>query len=218
MFRISRKLAMWMLILVTSVSCGSYAKDGGHSLTSRSPNGEYKVLLKETTQSDGNREARFDLLKYDQLRLKDEPLWSGREWDGTFSGGHPDVDWVSGNAIFFGHNVRTQQTQNDMIEIVNNSQMSFRYFGINTGRQNVYLLFDFIPGAKLILSTEPQTDKDADFSEISYWGKLDNGHTLNRGVADFDIKGQYKNPAHYKIIIAEEGVSVTSLNGFKQLK
>lgn len=217
MLEIKGGLAISLVALLGTASCIFVPRDESYSIERVSPNGVYTIRLKESLTDPDRWESRLDLLRSGKPMIENQLFSSLRKWDGPFIDAHPKSEWVNDSVFMLGQNSISRGLENDVIEIENNGSENFRYFVVNTGRQNMYVLFNFGRGDQMTLSTQPQTEANADFSEFNYWGKMEQGRELRQGVAGFRIMGQYRNPAHYKITITDSGVVITSLEGFDRM-
>jgi hypothetical protein len=126
-----------------------------------------------------------------------------------------DSEWLSENILRLGSRDIKKDQQYDLIEVRNNSGSVLSYAlisGIGTISGEKFLLFDLKPSESIQLKIFAQTDNGGDYSRIQFMGKVENQH--NKVISSekmFKIKGKYKSPSHYTIIINDSNVEIKSL-------
>ncbi|HEV7396132.1 MAG TPA: hypothetical protein VGN86_06445 [Pyrinomonadaceae bacterium] len=201
-------VCLMLLFVLTGWACGWERNHPAFRLSSDSPHKVYQLQLREELEDNGKHRVVMSLKKNGAVKFADEPLYGGSKWDARFERLFPEHNWVMESVVHFGHKTSTPPERNDVIDITNNSKNSVSYLSVLTGSQDSFLLFDLEPGATVHVSAEPQTDRKADFSEFTYWAKLNDGTV--RGNSAFNIRGKYTGPSHYVVSVTDAGVFISS--------
>lgn|ERR1700741_3916704 len=176
--------------------------------TTVSPDKTFSVQMRERVETDGGRDLILDVMKSNQPFFKDIVYYHGTSLDGSFFRMFPKTKWVSASVLWFGR-TNTRDDLKDHVTVVSESSSSIRFLTVNSPAES-FLILDLPPGGKVDLKAAPQSDKTADISGFSCLAFLDDGTTRKR-AANFNIRGLYKGPSHYNIILTDGGITVTSI-------
>lgn len=215
-----------LCIAAIAVSCGWVTYDGTKSnlLVTESPNKTYKVVLEKgrgTPDVDSTRDdeivVRFSAAERGTSLVSKELLYSADSLDRPFEILFPNHLWISESALRFGEDLSRSQVRPDEIKVLNETDQRITYLRINSGKYEMFLLFEINPNTNMTLSTQAQTDTVSDLSWISGTGRFEDGKILPEEGKNFYIRGKYSGPAHYAIIIRKEGIIIQS-EEFEALK
>jgi hypothetical protein len=187
------------------------------AITTTSPNKTYTVQLNEQVSAStapfgvpNDHGVKFKLSKSGQLIIQNEWLYRGDSLDSRFGDLFPQYNWVSNSIIRFGGGDINTPSQSDEVKVTNETDELITYLAIIIEKQEMFLIFDLQPHYTITLSVHPQTDQRMDSSWINCWGKFKDDKAVPQKGVNFRIRGKYKGPAHYSIIIRETGVAITS--------
>lgn len=219
MWVISSSKVLLLCLSVLTVSCGwfVYKSDSSYSLTTESPDRTYKVVLKQETGTGKVNPAReaearigFNVTKGGTSIVSKELLYSGDSLDMPFETLYPQHSWVSESVLRFGEELPGFKAQHDEIKVHNQTNRSLTYLRVNSGKYEMFLLFELKPNSTVILPTRAQPSVESDLSWISSVGKFEHGVPLKEEGKNFYIRGKYNGPAHYSILIREDGITILS--------
>ncbi len=200
-------------VLVVKLRRNSYPEKW--RIITTSPNNVYLVRLEGETVSPsqpyyghGNHKVSFSVLKQGLAIVTDEPLYQGDEYDDLFLNLYPIHEWVSDSTLRFGEKDILTRSQHDKIIVSNNSDQSIKYLGVNFGVSELFIIVELPPGKTIQLYTQPQTDKQSDFSGITCFTKIDDRYVEKS--AGFNIRGQYKGAATYYIDVEGPKINIRS--------
>jgi hypothetical protein len=189
------------------------------AFSTASPDHTYTIQLKEHADRyllpihlgpRESNEVRFSLLKEGRALVKNAGLWSGDRYGGRFLDALPEHKWLSDSILRFGDKDTIPQELHDEILISNSSSKTISYLRVGAWPAEIFLLINLEPGAVRRLAAYPQSDQGSDASWVSCYGRWEDGKDIPIEGMNFDIRGRYKGPAHYCIVIKGEGVQIES--------
>jgi hypothetical protein len=195
----------------------------GFALTATSPDQSYTVELKEhvkdlsaTSSGEVIHTVWMNVFRGNQPILKDVALYGGDSYDDRFFDLFPEYNWASNSIIHFGSKNNDSPSLYDEVTIWNETNRAVSYLRVVVEKNEMFLLFDIQPKSSVRLLTHAQTNQGRDYSWIGVEGKLDNKDIPHYGL-NFRVLDLNKNPAHYYIIIKNEGLTICSkeFEGFK---
>jgi hypothetical protein len=140
---------------------GGIFKNDFH-IETRSPQGTYRLVFEgkadsRNSRSIGSSSERVILtvFKGQSVYFVKTPFFGEDGFDLHFKGAYPVVQWVNNFTLRMGGNLSAQPFV-DEIRISNGTKEEFGVVEIFYGRSERFLIFDFEPGAHLVLSASPQ--------------------------------------------------------------
>jgi hypothetical protein len=216
-------------VVIVPILLLSYARfvrqaPSSHKIVAVSPDGLLKVSLVEEII-----EKKPELLNTYQLFLslveKDIPLITrkliGRynSMDGRFSDRYPSQYWLENNIVSFSQSPRKPQPECDELSIVNNNEQTITWLLIQVGNKEEIMAMRLKPHTRNTIYIQPQTDKYSDYSWIGASCLLTDNTQVpdyskspdsQRGGKNFSIRGLYKTPAHYSLIVNGDSIAIRS--------
>jgi len=191
-----------------------------YSLTTVSPEKTYRIQLEEkktgvSPQNPLPYQVFLELEKDGQVIVKNAILHSGDEWDARFGKIAPVAEWMSEKLLRFGREKSDVVQQYDWIEFYNNSSQPLTYVFIswtvsNPNPNERFLLVDVKSNEKIRLRVTSQADAGADLSDISCFGRFEDGKELTKVMRRFKIIGKYKSPSNYFVTVKDNETLIES--------
>ena len=172
--------------------------------TTASPNNTYRVYMKDRELENVNHVVRLNVMKNEKQIIENEVFYSGSS---QYLGAEPKHTWVAENVLRFGSIDTVPSSLPDEVSVVNQTDRLVRFLKVTAG--NDFLILEVQPQTTTRLFARPQIDKTSSLSWIGGYVKFD-GSDMSQWGRNFTIEGKVTSPAHYCVIIKEEGVVVQS--------
>lgn len=217
MLKVSTIILALLMAILSANGCSSRRL---LSIDTTSPGKRYRIQLTETHTEVSDKDpwdykVFMKAYRNGQIFLSNEKLDYYGEGDRGLGHVAADSEWLSENILRLGSKTIKSDQQYDWIEVDNNSNSTLTYArisGISTIPGEEFLLFDLKPSEKIELKVFAQTDKGRDYSGIAVMGKVENRHDIIMSNAkSFKVRGRYKSPSHYSILVNDNSFEIKSL-------
>jgi hypothetical protein len=197
-------LTIILIILVAlAVFCFYPLSLSDPEFTTASPNGTYRVHMRDRTLENFNHIVRLDVAKNGKPLIENEIFYSDSN---AYFYNEPEHAWVSVNVLRFGQlNISTPP---DEVTVVNQASKTVSYLKVSA--LDDFLLLEVQPNSATLLFTSPQTNRTTPASCVGGYVKYGDGKDTLQWGRCFKIQDKYISPAHYCVILKDEGVVVLS--------
>lgn len=121
----------------------------------------------------------------------------------------PELTWVTENMIRLSGKDILPDSQCDQVFVHNDTKSTLPYFSIQGG-ETKYFWLNVQPNESIQLFTQPQTDQGRDHSFLGADGIWETGKKIG-AARSFEVRGKYKQPAHYCFTIKADAIDLVSL-------
>ncbi len=167
------------IVILSLVSCGR-----NYNIEKPSPTGEYRVKVDVHVEEENDllghftESGKIQVFKGQGVIYAHE--WKVRDnWDTTFIGANPVIEWVGDNVLRMGLD-RSKESLSNQLVISNKTDESLKQMSVSCGKYESFYIFSLPPHSQVTLYPAPELNPDVSGNySFGYAGEALNGKSFS---------------------------------------
>lgn len=168
-------------LMATLIYCACGFQNGNFTINTKSPNGQYRVLLQGSTDpqrplplESSVQTVKLTAFKESQVVAEDAKFLQEGAYDELFLERYPRYEWVNDSVLRLGHPL-SDESFSDQLVVTNRLKEEVRLVTLNYGKHELFFVFNLAPGSFIELRGSPQFRTNMPASSVYFQARTPDG-------------------------------------------